>query len=725
MSLFPRSMRARVTRYEGTTCLESADAPFGEPFEFAGARWQTELRQSPAADREDAWDIEATFTLVSGRAVEHAAVSVQFDFEDWSTDAYVLMPSAAYNGNRFESRDIPYPPVLGPDDARPDCPTIITNVARLQIGPGPSRLQQLTRDLSTPAVAIHLPLSQTGFLLLTPQGTRLGDSLYDLEETDDRHRATLRYAAPGVREEAVHRMWKPYADRGANFETGDSLTLRFRVLAFPCEDVPTLTRRFLDARKDVTGSGEWVHDLPFSAAWQIQEEKFSTQNWNERNGYIACGTQQSNFGYWQLGWVGGLISTYPLLTDGTEDSREKVRRTFDFWTASQTDSGLFWPCHSGEHFHGDGFDQAHAENWFLMRRAGDALYFALKQFDAMKRLGVPVDARWEESARRLADRLSAIWDRYGEYGQFADVKTGELVVGNSASAGIAPAGMALAASYFGQPRYLEVASASARMLHERFVRKGYTTGGPGEAAQCPDSESADGIVESMVTLYEVTGDPAWLPLAREAADHAGTWRVSYDFEFPPESLFGRLGMRTTGAVYANVQNKHGAPGSCTLSNVALFKLWRATGDALYLELARETAHNLTQYLSRADRPVGGMPPGWMTERVNLSDWAEGVGEIFEGSCWCENSLTLTWAEVPGVYVQPDTGFIEVFDHVDASWRGDELWLTNPTRYPARVKLFAEPSASMGQPLGQNFLLGCPVVEVPPGGAVSTGICKKI
>jgi hypothetical protein len=112
-----------------------------------------------------------------------------------------------------------------------------------------------------------------------------------------------------------------------------------------------------------------------------------------------------------------------------------------------------------------------------------------------------------------------------------------------------------------------------------------------------------------------------------------------------------------------------------------------------------------------------MPPGWMTERVNLSDWAEGVGEIFEGSCWCETSLMLTWAEVPGVYVQPDIGFVCAFDHVEAAWRDGALHLTNPTRFPAQVKVFAEASSSVSIPLGQNFLLGCPMAAVGPGETV--------
>jgi hypothetical protein len=167
-------------------------------------------------------------------------------------------------------------------------------------------------------------------------------------------------------------------------------------------------------------------------------------------------------------------------------------------------------------------------------------------------------------------------------------------------------------------------------------------------------------------------------------------------------------MFTTGTVYANTQNKHSAPGICTHSGASLFKLFRATGDRWLLELIRDIAHALPQHLSRADRPIGPMLPGWMNERVEMSDWCEPVGEIFHGSCWCETSLMLTYAEIPGLYVQPDTKLICAFDHVDA-WIASEtdtllfVGVANCTQFPARLCVFSERSEHTNQPLGHNTL----------------------
>ena len=233
------------------------------------------------------------------------------------------------------------------------------------------------------------------------------------------------------------------------------------------------------------------------------------------------------------------------------------------------------------------------------------------------------------------------------------------------------------------------------------------------------------MLESFVTLLEITGDDQWLAPARDLLRQCATWVVSYDYVFPPDSTLGKSHARTTGAVWANVQNKSACPGICTLSGDSLLRLWRASGDPLALELLGDIAHGLPQYLSREDRLLGKpMRPGWMCERVNLSDWegAQGVGGNLFGSCWAEISLMLTTIEIPGLYVQPDTGTFHVFDHVLAEAIGhhdDELTLklTNPTRFDAEVKVLCEPSTVCNQPFALNALLGKRTVRIPAGGSV--------
>jgi len=116
-----------------------------------------------------------------------------------------------------------------------------------------------------------------------------------------------------------------------------------------------------------------------------------------------------------------------------------------------------------------------------------------------------------------------------------------------------------------------------------------------------------------------------------------------------------------------------------------------------------------------------MRPGYLCERVNFSDWEgrSNIGGSLFGSCWPEVSLLLTVAELPGIYAQPDTGLLCVFDHTEARWvdaDGGALALAcrNPTAFDAEVRVFVESSATAGEILGQAAALRWPVLEIPAG-----------
>jgi hypothetical protein len=115
---------------------------------------------------------------------------------------------------------------------------------------------------------------------------------------------------------------------------------------------------------------------------------------------------------------------------------------------------------------------------------------------------------------RLAEALARLWHRHGEFGQFLDDQSGDIVVGNSTAGGLVPAGLALAGEYLQRSDFVDVAAASGDAYYDRWTARGVTVGGPGEILATPDSESAMAVLESFVTLYEVTGDRAGLPRQR-------------------------------------------------------------------------------------------------------------------------------------------------------------------------------------------------------------------
>ncbi|MBI9064317.1 MAG: hypothetical protein JEZ14_20195, partial [Marinilabiliaceae bacterium] len=156
------------------------------------------------------------------------------------------------------------------------------------------------------------------------------------------------------------------------------------------------------------------------------------------------------------------------------------------------------------------------------------------------------------------------------------------------------------------------------------------------------------------------------------------------------------------------------PGICTLSGDCLFKLYRYTGNNLYLELIGDIAHNSMQYISRDDRPISRQHTGWVNERVNLSDWeGEGnVGGLFHGNTWAQVSAMLTVAEIPGIYVNPEKHELYVFDHVEVSLKGNQMKITNPTKFDANVSIFVDEQGI--KPYAQGFMSACPKVFVKAG-----------
>ena len=103
--------------------------------------------------------------------------------------------------------------------------------------------------------------------------------------------------------------------------------------------------------------------------------------------------------------------------------------------------------------------------------------------------------------------------------------------------------------------------------------------------------------------------------------------------------------RGNGHIYASeMRRPSGKRAGCSWA--------AATGDEAILRLYREITSAVPQYMSTAERPIRAnngtiLPPGYINERVNMSDWEgpQNVGEVFYGSCWSEVSNMLHLADL--------------------------------------------------------------------------------
>jgi hypothetical protein len=541
---------------------------------------------------------------------------------------------------------------------------------------------------------------------MTFQGNHLGDYGMEVEESRDRKQGLLGISSPVVRELYKYRITDsrfPSDDRGHDFNAGDTLHIRARLVVERGPALITLFQNYWAVRKALYPAPPLPTVLPLSAAFKVQERKYNALNWVPNSGYYAIGKRESFLMDWQIGWTGGMILTLPLLYAGADSSVKRVLQNMDWlFPNGISPSGYFYDSgEKGNIWHGGDIRKPTSRNWHLVRKGGDGLYYVLRHLQVLQDRNQPLKPTWVVGTKGVADAFVRTWRKNGQWGQFVDSNTGEVTVGGSTSAAIVPAALALASVFYKDTTYLAVAEAGAAQLYRTSTQTGLTTGGPGDALQNPDSESAYALVESYMTLYELTGKAFYLDWAKQAADQFATWVCSYNYQFPPKSLFGRTGIKSVGAVLANTQNKHGAPGICTFSGHALLKLTLASGDARYADLLQDIAHGMPQYLGHPDKPIEKVQDGYMCERVSMTDWLEGIGEITYQTTWAEASLALTYTELPGLLIDPAKRQIWAFDNVvtTTTIKGKKWIVTlhNPTKSLMKLRVMSKvPTPIKGQ-----------------------------
>jgi hypothetical protein len=536
-----------------------------EATDTSGVTWRLNVESAAVDGQPDAQDYRLTWKVTTGQ-VDSASVGVVFEFKDWSPENFVMVPAAVYDGNRFDIKKIGYPPYwYDPKEWRIDMPTTISTLRNptLGRGPGGGTIQLNTGDAAVPLLAWQSPARKVGWMVQTTQRSRFGNHQILIEENDGRTAARFEIYTPA-----------------GSWKTGDTVTIPMRVYQIKAKTRIELLNRFFSARKDLNPA-QRKEELPFSAAWGLLNDLFQNHRWDERTGLYCLGEPGSGKNWifiWQLGWVGGGQATLPMLIQGDEQARQRARRNLDvIFTKSQASSGFFNALDNGDQFTSFGFWEHFKYHESLVRSQGDWLYMAQRQFQQILAEGGKVPETWMAGLKKEADAFARLWDKYGQFGQWVNVETGDLCIGGSTSGAIVPGGMALASRTFHERSYLEIAEAAARKYYKDFVRAGYTTGGPGEILSAPDSESAFGLFESYMALYEITGSSEWLRYAEELLPICASWTVSYDYCFPSDSPMGKIDARSCGAVWANVQNKHGSPAICTWSGDCLLKYYRATG----------------------------------------------------------------------------------------------------------------------------------------------------
>ncbi len=718
------------------------------------SEWICEITECLPA-KDGSVKVEAKFILEKG-SLKSSGVAVAFDFSGWSTNNYVMIPAIVYNGNRFRTIYGGYMPVYPADMYyNKNCPLSFSDDPRLAMNIGePSKIELSTSNASTPAMTFFSPSKKQGFILLTEQQTRFGNSGMIVEESSERTNASFSLTAPCVRERipGFGGFFKS-GDLAVTWNEGDEVLLSFSIYSFPVSDIPMFLEKFMDVRKAVTGDNHPRNITPMSAILKYTMWQTDNYRWYEDPDckLYSLDVFDNFFGYkkvFQLGWVAGMMNTFPVLYDSDSLHIARATSTIDFVVdRMQGKSGYFYGfwCDGGvrtelkREIPPELIKEHPDVKVAMVRKNADALLWFCKQFMLLKEQGNKslIKPSWEAAARRLAHAFVNTWEKNGELGQYIDPENGEIVIFNSTAAAIVPGGLALASKYFNEPDLLKVAIEAANYYYNRdVVTLGLTGGHCGDISQDADSESAAGFLESLMALYWATGDQQWLEKAKVEAALCSTWTLSYDYKFPPASDLGKLKVHAAGAYFASTQNKHAAPGICTSSGDYLFKLYRATGERKYAELIRDIQHAHTEVVETPGRPTvsmgsrGAWEPNTKTnyygcsmERIQPSDaeGKDGVGMLYRNTsnAWNELNGMLMAIELPGIYLQLDKNEIMVFDHVEVtvverSKSGILLQIKNPTAFPASVSLFAETSSEAKVPLSYTAFMKWQRINIEAG-----------
>lgn len=562
--------------------------------------------------------------------------SMAISFTEWEDDAYIFMPACVYNGNRFKKIYCSYPPMYNREDLGVSPEPIISDIPALNFD-GSGEFQVTSGDLSVPCVGIFYKDKKEGFFVFCEQeimGKNIGFNVKSGE---------IEIQFPVIRTNCYRmcRTNETSIDTGFVSLLDETIESNVIIKDFECNSIEEFFEFFFKNRK-ILLKNEPCKSLYTDKLWAIMENHMNDDNFSGE--YYAEASKK-----YQLGWVGGGMSSLPLLQYGNEMSKENAIKTLDFITSKVSPTGFFYTLIENGIIKDDGFGNEHMKNAMLTRKCGDGLYFLFKHFDII----TPKES-WITAAKNCCEAFVKLYERYNDFGQFINIETGEMMFGGTTSGASAISALVKGYQYFNDEKYLEIALNAGEKYYKNFVAKGITYGGPGETLCAPDSESCYAMVESMVLLYEATREEKWLRYAICSLHLLSSWVMTYSYRFPRESEFYKLKINTVGSVFANAQNKHSAPGLCTSSGDAIYKIYKYTNNEKYLELLRDIVLFIPQCVSTDEKPIhswGNNPKvlksGWICERVNTSDW-EGplcIGGVFYGSCWCETSLLLTYSEL--------------------------------------------------------------------------------
>ena len=568
--------------------------------------------------------------------------------------SYVIAPGAMYDGNRMLVSRQAYCPEAPTEGVNANGPLLQVDIPRLTLDTN-YRTEFAANAFTMPVVGIFDPMQKTGFLV--------GIEVYGVWGVT----GVNLIAIPGepisveiclpVRRKRRYRFcdWIDADEVGMDLVPGQMVSGRVKIIRVEASSIPEFVTRVAEYGHEHRGKEPRRPSLSFTQSAALIEEKFNAYNWDEKNGFYRSGINPNARYAVQTGWVSGGVTIVSMIGSENPVSRQRALRMLDvFCHDALSPSGYFHGGHDGEKWFSVGFRRPNCRTFSLVRRPLECTRDVLKCLSHLQSQGEKIQAHWESAALSNLDAVCRTFERFGHLGYNIDLITGDVQWGDSTCGAFGIEPLVRGAAWFREARYLEVAEKLASYYCQNFLARGITCGGVGDALTAADSESNYALLAGLVHLHAATKNPQHLTWAREASDLFCTWVLSYDPILPEGTPLARLGIQARGAVFANTQNQHGAPGICTASGEALLALYEVTGEERYLRVLEDITQCIPQMIVQKGQEEiwGEIPPGSISERLMTMDGLEPNGHTAQMSTWPETSMLLAVRELPARFHDP-------------------------------------------------------------------------
>ena len=273
--------------------------------------------------------------------------------------------------------------------------------------------------------------------------------------------------------------------------------------------------------------------------------------------------------------------------------------------------------------------------WFI-REATDDMRTLMEAYEREKKAGRD-HPDWIQWCKEFADWCLTQQRPDGSFARAYMLGTQNVAQESGATSyNVAPL-FPLLTKELGDQKYLNSAIRAAEYVWQNYGCRGIFVGGAIDNPNITDKEAGMLSMEAFMSLYEATKDPKWLHRAAIAGDYAETWMWIWNCPMPEDgdnaALHWKKGVPTVGGQGITAQTAGMIDMFLDLSVPTYAKLYKYTGDAHYLEVARILLHNPKAMLALPGRLYGMHGPGWQQEHWSLSGNRRGYGQPEKWMPW--------------------------------------------------------------------------------------------